>query len=216
MKLDMSGAATVLATMQGIAEAKLPGYFLGIMACAENAVSDRALHPGDVVKTYSGKTVEVNNTDAEGRMVLCDALAYVEKNYKPDLMVDIATLTGAVTVALGYHITGLMGNNQKAIDEYMDCSKVTGERTWPFPLDDDFVKATKGKFSDLVNVTDGVRAGTIMGAAFLKNFVDDKTPWLHLDVAGSAWVERPTPTTKYGATAVSIRSLLELAERHSG
>jgi leucyl aminopeptidase len=109
-----------------------------------------------------------------------------------------------------------MGNKQKLLDEYLDCSQKTGERSWQLPLDEDFVKATKGSFSDLVNISDGVRAGTIMGAAFLKHFVDDKTPWIHLDVAGSAWAEKPTPSTKYGATGVAIRSLLELAVRHAG
>ncbi|MFA6024450.1 MAG: leucyl aminopeptidase family protein [Candidatus Gracilibacteria bacterium] len=216
MKLDMCGAVTVLGTLQAIADAQIPGYFVGVMACAENALSDRSVHPGDVVTAYNGKTIEINNTDAEGRMVLSDALSYTIKHFKPQCMVDLATLTGAVTVALGYHITGVMGNNQAFIDEYMDCSQKMGERSWPLPLDEDFVKACKGKFSDLINATDGVRAGSIMGGAFLKHFTDDKIPWIHLDIAGSGWVERPTPTSKYGATAVGIRTLVELAERHSG
>lgn len=216
MKLDMTGAATVIALMQGVAEAKLPGYFVGVICCAENAISDRAVHPGDVVTAYNGKTIEINNTDAEGRLVLADGLSYTQKNYEPKVMVDIATLTGAVTVALGYHITGVMGNNEKLVTEYLDSSKKTGERSWPFPIDEDFVKACKGSFSDLANSTDGIRAGSIMGAAFLKHFVTDKSAWVHLDVAGSAWVEKPTPTTKYGSTAVAIRTLLDLAERHSG
>lgn len=216
MKLDMTGAATVMALMQGIAERKLKGYFVGVLCCAENAISDKAVHPGDVVTAYNGKTIEINNTDAEGRMVLADGLSYTNKNYKPKAMIDIATLTGAVTVALGYHITGVLGNEQKIIDEYLDCSKSTGERSWQLPLDEDFVKACKGRFSDLTNSPEGVRGGAIAGAAFLKHFVDDKTPWVHLDVAGSAWAEKPTPTSKYGATAVAIRSLLELAERHQG
>lgn len=216
MKLDMAGAATVMAVMQSIAETKLTGYFVGVLCCAENALSDRSVHPGDVVKAYNGKTIEINNTDAEGRMVLADGLSYAEKNYKPKAMVDIATLTGAVTVALGYHITGVLGNQQKFIEKYLDCSKATGERSWQLPLDEDFVKACKGSFSDLTNSPEGVRGGTIVGAAFLKHFVNDKTPWIHLDVAGSAWAEKPTPTTKYGATAVALRSLLELAERNQG
>ncbi len=216
MKLDMTGAATVMAIMQGIAEAKLTGYYIGVLCCAENAVSDRSVHPGDVVSAYNGKTIEISNTDAEGRMVLSDGLAYTEKNYKPKVMIDIATLTGAVTVALGYHITGVMGNQQGIIDEYLDCNKANGERGWQLPLDDDFMKACKGSFSDLNNSPDGVRGGSIIGGAFLKHFVNDKTAWIHLDVAGSAWAEKPTPTTKYGATAATVRSLLDLAERHSG
>lgn len=215
MKLDMAGAATVLATMQALAEAKVPGYFLGVMACAENAISDRAQHPGDVAKAYNGKTIEVNNTDGEGRLVLADALAYTEKNYKPKLMIDIATLTGAVTVALGYHVTGVMGNNQKFVDDVLDAAKDSHERMWQLPLDEDFVKLCKGHFSDLQNATDGVRAGTIMGAAFLKHFVD-KTPWVHLDVGGTAWADKPTPSTKYGATTAGLRTFIELAMRHAG
>lgn len=214
MKEDMAGSATVLGALQAIAELKLPGYFLGVMAIAENAISDRALHPGDVVRAYNGKTVEVNNTDAEGRLVLADALSYTEKNYHPKRFVDIATLTGAVTVALGYHITGVMGNDEKWMDAVMDAGKKVHERYWPLPLDADFVKATKGDFTDLKNSTDGIRAGTIMGAAFLKEFVE-KTPWVHLDTGGTAWAEKPTSNTHYGATGVCLRTFIELAQRYS-
>lgn len=210
MKLDMSGASTVMGLMQALSQLKVPGYYLGVLCIAENAISDRAVHPGDVVTAYNGKTIEITNTDAEGRMVLADGMAYTEKNYKPKKMVTVATLTGAVTVALGYHITGVMGNDEKFIDELLTAGKTAKERHWPLPLDEDFVKATKGDFSDLKNASDGVRAGTIMGAAFLKSFVE-KTPWVHLDIAGSSWAERPTPTTKYGATAASLRTLMELA-----
>lgn len=214
MKLDMTGAATVMATLQALAELKVPGYFLGVLCIAENALSDRAQHSGDAVTMYNGKTVEISNTDAEGRLVLGDGLAYAEKNFKPKKMVNIATLTGAVTVALGYNITGILGNDEAFIQEVLDAGKVTQERQWPLPVDEDFVKACKGDFTDLKNSTDGVRAGTIMGAAFLKHFVE-KTPWVHFDVAGSAWAEKPTPTTKYGATGASIRTLIELAIRNS-
>ncbi len=213
MKLDMAGAATVMATVQALAEAKVPGYFLAVMACAENAISDRAQHPGDVAKAYNGKTIEVNNTDAEGRLVLADALAYTEKNYKPKTMIDIATLTGAVTVALGYHITGVMGNDQKFIDKMLEAGKKVHERLWQLPLDEDFVKLTKGDFSDLKNSTDGVRAGATMGAAFLKNFVE-KTPWIHLDIGGTGWAEKPSATTKYGATASCLRTLIEMGKQY--
>ena len=214
MNQDMTGAAIVLGTLQTLAENKVPGYFLGVMACAENAISDRAQHPGDVVKAYNGKTIEVNNTDAEGRVVLADALSYTEKNYKPKRMIDIATLTGAVTVALGYTITGVLGTEQKFLDCVLDCAKRVHERMWPLPLDEDFVKLCKGNCSDLKNTTDGVRAGAIMGAAFLKHFVE-KTPWVHLDVGGTAWVEHPTPSTKYGATTAGLRTLIELAKHYA-
>lgn len=215
MKQDMAGAATVLGTMKAIAEAKLKGHYLGVLACAENAVSEKAQRPGDVVKAYNGKTIEITNTDAEGRLCLADALAYTEKNYKPKAMIDIATLTGAVSVALGHFITGVMGNNQALIDETMDAGAMMGERMWQLPLTEDFVKATKGDFTDLKNSTSGVKAGATMGAAFLKNFVD-KTPWVHLDIGGTAWCESSCSTTKYGATAVCLRTFLELARRHQG
>lgn len=212
MKEDMAGSATVLGTMQAIAELKLPGHFLAVMAIAENAISDRALHPGDVVRAYNGKTIEVTNTDAEGRLVLSDALAYTEKNYKPKRIVDIATLTGAVTIALGYNITGVMGNDEVWMDEVMNAGKAVHERYWPLPLEEDFVKATKGDFTDLKNDSKGVRAGTIMGAAFLKQFVE-KTPWVHLDIGGTGWAEKPDALTAYGATGVSLRTFIELARR---
>ncbi|MFA5793190.1 MAG: leucyl aminopeptidase [Candidatus Gracilibacteria bacterium] len=215
MKSDMSGAGTVLGTMQAIAELKMPGHFLGVIACAENALSDKAIHSGDVLKMYNGKTVEVVNTDAEGRLILADALSYTEKNFHPKNIIDIATLTGAVVYALGYKITGVLGNKDEIIKDVLDSSKNAHERFWQLPLDADFIKATKGDFTDLKNATDGVRAGTIMGAAFLQNFIE-KTAWAHIDFAGTSWAEKPTPTTKYGATASGLRTLLELAIKHQG
>jgi len=216
MKQDMAGAATVLGAMKAIAEAKLKGHYLGVLTCAENAVSENAQRPGDVVTAYNGKTIEITNTDAEGRLCLADALAYTEKNYKPKMMVNIATLTGAVSVALGYHITGVMGNNQKLMDEVLDSAKTMGERAWQLPLTADFIKATKGEFTDLKNSTNGVRAGSTMGGAFLSNFVSDEMPWAHFDIGGTAWAEKPSATTKYGSTAAALRTFLELARRHQG
>lgn len=214
MKQDMAGAATVLGALQIIADAKLPGYFIAVMCCAENAISDQATHPGDVLKAYNGKTIEVTNTDAEGRLVLADGLSYTEAKFKPKAMINIATLTGAVSVALGYHITGVMGNNQKLVDDVLKASLQSHERAWQLPLDDDFVKATEGSFTDLKNSTDGVRAGSSMGGAFLKNFVE-KTPWVHFDIGGTAWAEKPSATTKYGSTAAALRTLYALAASRS-
>lgn len=215
MKEDMAGAATVLATFHAIAQAKLPGHFIAVLCCAENAISDKAVHPGDVLTAFNKKTIEITNTDAEGRLVLADGLSYTEATYKPKMMVNIATLTGAVSVALGYNITGIMGNDAKLLGEIMDLSKSVHERMWVLPLEADFMKACKGEFTDLKNSTDGVRAGTIMGAAFLKHFVE-KTPWAHFDIGGTAWAERPTSTTKYGATASALRTFIALAEKHQG
>ncbi len=214
MKLDLAGAAAVLATMCIIARSKLSGHFAGVMAMAENAVSDRSMHPGDILKAYNGKTIEVSNTDAEGRLVLADALAYAEAVLKPEKMVDVATLTGAVTVALGYNISAVMGNDDKLLNEVMSAARNARERMWVLPLDKDFYEATKGDITDTKNATDGVRAGTIMGAAFLQQFVD-KVKWAHIDIGGSAWAEKPSSTTKYGGTATTIRTLWELAKRNS-
>jgi leucyl aminopeptidase len=211
MKQDMAGAGTVLGVMQAIAAAKLKGHFIGMMICVENAVSDRSIHPGDVLKMYNGKTVEVNNTDAEGRLILADGLAYVEKKYKPKVMLDIATLTGSVSHALGVRITGVMGSDQKLIDKIIKTGVSVHERMWQLPLDADFVKACKGDFTDLKNSTEGIRAGSTMGGAFLKNFVE-KTPWVHFDIGGTAWADKPTPLTKYGATTATLRTLFELAK----
>lgn len=213
MKQDMAGAATVIGTMQAIAEAKLSGHFVGVLGIAENAVSENATRPGDVLKAYNGKTIEVTNTDAEGRLVLADCLAYTEAKLKPKAMVNIATLTGAVSVALGYHITGVMGNNKSLVKETLEAAKDAKERLWELPLDDDFVEAAKGDFTDLKNSTNGVRAGCTMGAAFLKNFVD-KVKWAHFDIGGTAWADKPTPTTKYGATGAMLRTFFELAKNH--
>lgn len=214
MKLDLAGAITVLATMIIIARSKMTGNFVGVMAMAENSVSDRSMHPGDILKAYNGKTIEVLNTDAEGRLVLADALAFTEDKFKPKKMVDVATLTGAVTVALGYHISGIMGNNDDFVNEIMSSAKDANERMWVLPMDKDFIEATKGEISDTKNASDGVRAGTIMGAAFLQQFVE-KTDWAHIDIGGTGWVERPTSTIKFGGTAVMLRTFCELAKRNS-
>lgn len=215
MKQDMAGAATVLATMQAIAESKLPGYYMGVLSIAENAVSDHSIRPGDVLRAYNGKTIEVTNTDAEGRLILADALAYTEKNYQPETMIDIATLTGAVSVALGYSTVGVLGNDQEFVKEIMEAGKSMSERYWQLPLEEDFVKATKGDFTDLKNSTSGIRGETCMGAAFLKNFVA-KCLWAHLDIGGTAWANSPTPTTRYGSTAVALRTFMEVARRRQG
>lgn len=214
MKLDLAGAAAVLATMTIIARSKLTGHFVGVMAMAENAVSDRSMHPGDILKAYNGKTIEVLNTDAEGRLVLADALAYTEAELKPAKMIDVATLTGAVTVALGYNVSAVMGNDAKFLNEVMSAAKDARERMWILPLDKDFYEATKGDITDTKNATDGVRAGTIMGAAFLQQFVD-KVKWAHVDIGGTGWADKATSTIKFGGTAVTIRTLWALAKRNS-
>ncbi|MBU0981588.1 leucyl aminopeptidase [Patescibacteria group bacterium] len=214
MKQDMAGAATVLGTLDAIARAKLSGHFAFVIALAENAISHKSIHPGDVLKAFNGKTIEVTNTDAEGRLVLADALSYAESKLKPKVILDIATLTGAVSVALGFNITAVLGNDKKLINEAKEAAKEANERVWELPLDEDFIEATKGDITDVKNSTDGVRAGTSMGAAFLANFID-KVKWTHFDIGGTAWAEKPESRTKYGATSVMLRTFYEIAKRHS-
>ena len=210
MKYDMSGAAAVLGTMQAAATLKLPYRIIGIIAATENMPSGTAQKPGDVLKTLSGKTVEVLNTDAEGRLVLSDCLHYA-KRFKPDCVVDLATLTGACVVALGGEAVGLMSNNEKVAARVSQAGKATYERVWRLPLWDEYGPAMKSDIADLRNVTNTGEAGTITAAKFLEEFVGGM-PWAHLDIAGTAWTEREKPYTPKGAVGIGVRLLLKLME----
>ena len=183
MKYDMSGAASVLGTMRAIAELKPNKNIIGIIASAENMPSSTATKPGDVVKTMSGQTVEILNTDAEGRLVLCDALTYVER-FKPASVIDIATLTGACVVALGNEATGLLANDQKLADKILTSGITSGDKAWQLPLWDEYQGALKSRYADIANI--GGQAGTITAACFLSRFTD-KYKWAHLDIAGTAY-----------------------------
>jgi len=182
MKFDMCGAASVIATMQVVSELKLPINVVGVVASAENMPGSKATKPGDVVKTMSGLTVEILNTDAEGRLVLADALTYV-KRFKPKTVVDIATLTGAVIIALGYSTSGLMSNNNKLAKDLLNAGQKASDKAWQLPLWDVYQKDLDSNFADIANI--GGRAGTITAACFLSRFAED-FPWAHLDVAGTA------------------------------
>ena len=184
MKFDMCGAASVIGTMSAIAEMKLPINVVAVIAAAENMPSSRATKPGDVVTSMSGKTIEVLNTDAEGRLVLCDALTYVER-FKPVSVVDIATLTGACIMALGHHATGLLSNNQDLADSLLKAGQDSADRARQLPLWDEYQKQMESPFADLGNIGAG-GAGTITAACFLSQFAT-KYPWAHLDIAGTAW-----------------------------
>ncbi len=184
MKFDMCGAASVIGTMQALAEMNLNINVTGVIAAAENMPSGRATKPGDVVTSMSGKTIEVLNTDAEGRLVLCDALTYVER-FKPQSVVDMATLTGACIVALGHHATGLMSNNDELAQSLLDAGNSSGDRAWRLPIWDDYQKQLNSPFADLANIG-GPAAGTITAACFLSKFTESY-PWAHLDIAGTAW-----------------------------
>ncbi|NTU83025.1 MAG: leucyl aminopeptidase [Chloroflexales bacterium] len=208
MKMDMGGAAAVLGAMQAVAELGLPLHVVGIVCAAENMPSSTAYRPGDIVTTLSGKTIEVLNTDAEGRIVLADGLFYAQR-YEPAAIIDLATLTGAIMVALGPHAIGLMGTSQELADRLGRAGEATGERVWQLPLWDEYREMMKSEIADLKN-TGGRYGGAISAAGFLAAFVGDY-PWCHLDIAGTAWVERPLKAYQSrGATGVGVRLLVEL------
>jgi len=185
MKFDMCGAASVFGTMNTIAQLEPKINIVAVVAAAENMPSGQATKPGDVVTSMAGKTIEVLNTDAEGRLVLCDALSYVEK-YKPQSVIDIATLTGACVIALGSHATGLFSNNDELAQSLLASGNKTGDRAWHMPLWDDYKKQLKSNFADLANIG-GREAGSITAACFLSHFTESY-PWAHLDIAGTAWL----------------------------
>ena len=208
MKYDMSGGAAVLGAMRAVAALKLPVRVVGLVPATENLPGGSAQKPGDVVRALGGKTIEVINTDAEGRLVLADALGYAQR-FKPAAMVDLATLTGACVVALGQHCMGLMGNDKEWNNEVRAAANRAGERAWELPLWPEYTEAVKSDVADVKNVGDG-KAGTITAAAFLKEFAG-QAPWVHLDIAGVAWAEKEHAYLVKGATGFGVRLLTELA-----
>jgi leucyl aminopeptidase len=185
MKFDMCGAASVFGTIRAVLELQLPINVVCVLACAENMPSGTATRPGDIVTTMSGQTVEILNTDAEGRLVLCDALTYAER-FKPQAVIDIATLTGACVVALGGHTSGLLGNNDALINQLLDAGKSADDRAWQLPLFDEYQEQLDSPFADIANIG-GPKAGTITAACFLSRFTK-AYEWAHLDIAGTAWL----------------------------
>lgn len=184
MKYDMSGAASVLGTLKAAAAMKLPINVIGVIPASENMPGGAATKPGDVITSMSGQTVEILNTDAEGRLVLCDALTYVER-FNPECVIDIATLTGACVIALGHIASGLLANNDSLADELLDAGRAAYDRAWQLPLWDDYQEQLKSNFADMANIG-GRAAGTITAACFLARFAKKYT-WAHLDIAGTAW-----------------------------
>jgi leucyl aminopeptidase len=185
MKYDMSGAASVLGTLRAIAEMKLPLNVVGIVPAVENMPGGGATRPGDIVTSMSGQTIEILNTDAEGRLILCDALTYAER-FEPECVVDVATLTGACVIALGAVASGLMANDDRLAAELLEAGQTSGDRAWQLPLWDDYQELLKSNFADIPNISGGRAAGTITGACFLARFTK-KYRWAHLDIAGTAW-----------------------------
>jgi leucyl aminopeptidase len=210
MKYDMTGGATVIGVMRAVAQLRPPFPVLGVVPATENLPSGKATKPGDVVRAMSGKTIEVINTDAEGRLILADAIAYA-KRLGATRVVDLATLTGAVSIALGDVNTGILGTDQELIDELIESGREVGEKLWQLPLDKEYTKQIKSDIADIKNVG-GRKAGTSTAAAFLKEFADGIS-WAHLDIAGTAWGDEQKPFRSKGPTGVAVRTLVNFIER---
>ena len=211
MKFDKCGGCTVLGIMKSISELKLPINVVGIVPSVENMPGGESYRPGDIIKLYSGKTAEILNTDAEGRLILADALSYGEKHYSPKAIIDFATLTGACIVALGTNVAAIVSNDEKLTKKINDSSKRTTEEVWELPLNQDYMDMIKSDVADMKNVGIGRAAGTITAAAFLKNAIE-KTSWVHIDIAGVAWTQGATKEKSYnpkGATGFGVRLILD-------
>jgi leucyl aminopeptidase len=210
MKGDMAGAAAVIGAMQAIAQLKIPFNVVGVVPCAENMPGGKAYRPGDVVRFMNGKTAEVISTDAEGRMVLADALVYCIRNLGSPRVVDVATLTGACVIALGHVATGAFANNAEWMSSVKAAADCAGEKVWEMPMFAEYRQLLNSEIADMKN-SGGRTAGSITGATFLREFVDD-TPWVHLDIAGTGGTENPPAHMAKGPTGVMVRTFVQLAE----
>ena len=213
MKWDMAGSAVVIGLMRLLATRKAAVNAVGVVGLVENMPSGTAQRPGDIVTSMSGQTIEVLNTDAEGRLVLADALWYCQDRFKPRLIIDLATLTGAVIVALGHHRAGLFSNNDELADRLIEAGRIVGEQVWRLPLADSYDREIDSDAADVKNIGGGRAAGSIIGAQFLQRFVND-VPWAHLDIAGMAWSTKDAPTVPKGATAFGVRLLDRLVSQY--
>jgi leucyl aminopeptidase len=211
MKFDKCGGCTVLAIIRAIASMKLAVNVVGIVPSVENMPSATSYRPGDIIRMYNGKSVEVLNTDAEGRMILADAIAYGIATYGPKAVIDLATLTGAAIIALGANVAALIGNNKQLVDRLRKLSDKLGEKMWELPLYDEHHEQIRSHYADIKNIG-GRPGGAITAAAFLSNFVND-VPWVHIDIAGTAWTQEGTHEKSYnhrGATGFGVRTLVKL------
>jgi len=208
MRYDKCGGMAVLAATLIASRLKLRHPVIGILPIVENMPGGRATRPGDIVRSHSGKTIEIINTDAEGRLILADALS-VAKDLKPEAIVDLATLTGACIVALGHVLSAVMGNNEKLVEQLRKAGEASGDRLWPFPLLPEYADAIRTPFADIKNVSADGAAGTIIGGIFLRSFVPENIPWAHVDIAGTAWEEKEPSYTASGATLFGTRLLIE-------
>jgi len=213
MKDDMAGGAAVLGAIRAAAALKLPLNIVGLLPAAENMPGGRAYRPGDVLRTLAGKTIEIISTDAEGRLILSDALAYACR-YKPRVIVDIATLTGACRIALGQEASGMLGTNEQFKQMIREAGEKTGERVWELPLWEGYYENIKSDIADMKNA--GSRdGGVITAAALLSKFVE-QYPWVHLDIAATAWTDKDRPYTPKGATGIGTRLLVQFLRDSAG
>jgi leucyl aminopeptidase len=212
MKFDMSGAAAVLGTFEVLGRLRPKVRVVGLIPSTENMPSGTAVRPGDVVTSQLGKTIEIINTDAEGRLILCDALSYARR-YQPACALDIATLTGAIVVALGHTAAGVMGSDDALVEEVRAAGERAGERVWPLPMWEDYRELMKSDIADVKNAG-GRPAGSISAGWFLREFVDG-FPWAHLDIAGTAYTERDEPTRVKGPTGIGVRLFTEFVLNRS-
>jgi leucyl aminopeptidase len=206
MKWDMGGAGAVAGAMKALAGRKAKAYVVGVCGLVENMPDGNAQRPGDVVTSMSGQTIEVLNTDAEGRLVLCDALHWVQQKYNPEYIVDLATLTGAIIVSLGSEYAGLFSNSDELADKLTAAGKASGDPLWRFPLSKAYDKMIDSPIADMKNIG-GKGAGSITAAQFLGRFIKDGVKWAHLDIAGTVWADKPGPVWDKGATGFGVRLL---------
>ena len=214
MKADMTGAASVIAALAAIGKLGLKVNVIGVAPCTENLPGGGATKPGDVFTAMSGKTVEVINTDAEGRLVLVDGITYAQRE-GAKRVVDVATLTGSIAVGLGQHFSGLFGKPDSFVDIVRETATAAGDRMWPMPLTDEYRDEVKGEVADIRNSTGARAGGAITAAAFLESAVDEGTEWAHLDIAGTFWFERDRPHAPKGPQGPAVRTLIALAERYA-
>jgi len=216
MKMDMGGAAAVVGAFEAVARLKSKINLIGLIPAVENMPSGHAYKPGDVIKSYSGKTIEIENTDAEGRLILADALEYAA-NYKPKVVIDICTLTGAAVICFGHLLAGLMGNDKELKSKIFEAGEKTSERVWELPIYDEYDKLMNSEIADIKNTGPARQAGTIMGGIFLKKFVDNKFPWAHLDIASVAFnvAESQEEYQQTGATGFGVRLFAEIIKQYS-
>jgi leucyl aminopeptidase len=214
MKYDMAGSAVVAGLIKNLAIRKAKVNAVGVLGLVENMPGSNAQRPGDIVKSYSGKTIEVLNTDAEGRLVLADALSFTEKKFKPKFIIDLATLTGAIIISLGEEYAGLFSNNDELSNRIFISGEKVNEKVWRLPLHKNYDKLINSTIADVQNINYSGGAGSITAAQFLQRFILNKTPWAHLDIAGMAFSKKAANLNPGGATGFGVRLLNKLIEEH--